>query len=97
MPRILRTPAAEADLWEILLFIARDSEEAAFRLIDSIDERFDLLARFPGAGPARPEISEGLRSFPVGNHLILYKPIDDGIEVMRVVHGARNLRRLFHR
>ena len=96
MPRILRTPAAEADLWEILLFIARDSEEAAFRLIESIDQRFEL-ARFPNAGPARPEISEGLRSFPVGNYLILYKPIDDGIEIMRVVHGARNLRRLFHR
>jgi len=96
MPRILRTPAAEADLWEILLFIARDSEEAAFRLIESIDQRFELLARFPNAGPARPEISEGLRSFPVGNYLILYKPIDDGIEIMRVVHGARNLRRLFH-
>jgi len=67
MPSILRTPAAEADMWEILLFIARDSEEAAFRLIDSIDERFGLLARFPNAGPARPEILEGLRSFPVGN------------------------------
>jgi toxin ParE1/3/4 len=96
MPRILRTPAAEADMWEILLHVARDSEDAAFRLIDSIDERFELLARFPGAGPERPELAPELRSFPVGNYLILYKPLDDGIEVMRVVHGARNLRRLFH-
>ncbi|MGB7157168.1 MAG: type II toxin-antitoxin system RelE/ParE family toxin [Tepidisphaeraceae bacterium] len=97
MPRVIRTPAAEKDLWEIVLHIAPDNEDAAFRLVDAIDERFELLAQFPGAGPARPELLPELRSFPVGNYLILYKPIDDGIEVMRVVHGARNLRRLFHR
>ena len=97
MPRIIRTPAAEEDLWEIVLHIARDNEDAAFRLADAINERFELLVRFPTAGPARPELLPELRSFPVGNYLILYKPIDDGIEVMRVVHGARNLRRLFHR
>ncbi len=84
-------------MWEIILHIARDNEDAAFRLIDTIDERFELLARFPKAGPARPDVLPELRSFPVGNYLIFYRPIDDGVEVMRVVHGARNLRRLFHR
>jgi toxin ParE1/3/4 len=97
MPRIIRTPAAEADLWEIVLHIARDNEPAAFRLADIINEKFELLAQFPGAGPARPELLVDLRSYPVGNYLILYKPIDGGIEVLRLVHGARNLRRLFHR
>ena len=97
MPRIIRTPAAEADLWEIVVYIARDNEDAAFHIVDRINERFEMLSQFPNAGPARPELLPELRSFPVGNYLILYKPIDDGIEVMRVVHGARNLRRLFHR
>ena len=97
MPRVIRTPAAEADLWEIVLQIAPDNEAAAFRLVEAIDERFEVLSRFPLAGPARPELLPELRSFPVKNYLILYKPIDDGIEVMRVVHGARDLRRLFHR
>jgi toxin ParE1/3/4 len=97
MPRVIRTPAADDDLWEILLYIARDNEDAAFRLIDKIEERLSLLAEFPNAGPSRPELMANVRSFPVGNYLIFYQPIDDGIEVLRVVHGARNLRRLFKR
>ena len=97
MPRVIRTPAAEADLWEIVVYIARDNEEAAFHIADRINEKFELLSQFPHAGPARPELLPDLRSFPVGNYLILYRPIEDGVEIMRVVHGARNLRRLFHR
>ena len=97
MPRVLRTPEADDDLWEILVYIARDNEDAAFRLIDTIDEKLYMLAQFPGGGQARPELLPNLRSFPVGNYLIFYRPIEDGIEVLRVVHGARNLRRLFKR
>src|SRR5687767_9888767 len=97
MPRVLRTPEAEDDLWEILVYIARDNEDAAFRLIDHIDEKFQMQALFPGGGQARPELLANLRSFPVGNYLIFYRPIEDGIEVLRVVHGGRNLRKLFRR
>ena len=97
MPRVVRTPQADDDLWEILVYIARDNEDAAFRLIDAIDERFEMLARFPMGGQARPELLPNLRSFPVGRYLIFYRPIEDGIEVLRVLHGARNLRRLFRR
>ena len=49
----------------------------------------------PGLGPERPELGKGLRSFPVGNYLIVYRPANDGIHLIRVVHGSRNLRRLF--
>jgi toxin ParE1/3/4 len=96
-PQIVRTAEAQSDLWEILLFIARDNEDAAFRLIDTIDEKLRMLAEFPGAGQARPELLPNLRSFPVGRYLIFYRPIENGIEVLRVIHGARNLRRLFRR
>lgn len=97
MPRMIYSPTADADLWEILIYVARDNEAAAFRLVETIDEKCRLLARFPGIGTARPELSKNLRSFPYGNYLILYRAIDDGIEVARVVHGARNLRKLFGR
>lgn len=43
----------------------------------------------PGIGVARPEVRPELRSFPVGNYLILYRQIDEGAEIVRVVHGAR--------
>jgi toxin ParE1/3/4 len=97
MPRIVRTPEAYDDPWEIVLYIARDNEAAAFRLADTIDEKFEMLARFPGARQARPELLSNLRSFPVGRYLIFYRPLADGIEVLRVLHGARNLRKIFKR
>lgn len=97
MPQVIRTPAAEDDLWEIVLYIAQDNEEAAFRLADEIDRRFQMLADVTGAGQARPELLPEVRSFPVGNYLIFYRPMSDGVEILRVLHGARNLRRLFGR
>jgi toxin ParE1/3/4 len=42
-------------------------------------------------GAVRDELIPNLRSFPVGNYLIFYKPLPDGIEVLRVLHGARDL------
>jgi toxin ParE1/3/4 len=42
-------------------------------------------------GRARPELRPDLRSFPYGAYLILYRAIDDGVEIVRVVHAARNL------
>jgi toxin ParE1/3/4 len=95
MPRILRTPAAEEDVWEIALYIALDNEAAAVRLLDRFDKTFRMLADFPRGGPARPELGENVRSFPVGNYLVFYRPLDDGIEILRVLHGARDLRRIF--
>ena len=43
-----------------------------------------------GAGP-RSDIVPGVRSFPVGNYLIFYRETGQGIEIIRVLHGARNL------
>jgi toxin ParE1/3/4 len=71
--------------------------EAALRWIDKIDEKIRLLAEFPGLGAQRDELIPHMRSFPVGNYLIFYRAIADGIEVVRVLHGARNLRQVFKR
>jgi len=63
VPRVIRTHAAEDDLWEIVLYIARDNEDAAFRLIDTIDEKFQLLAQFPNAGPHAPSCCATFAAF----------------------------------
>ncbi len=47
-----------------------------------------MLADFPGIGRDRSEFSPGLRSLPVGNYVIYYRRAEDGIQVMRVLHGA---------
>ncbi len=46
-------------------------------------------------GPARPDLAPGLHYFVVGRYLVLYRALRDGIEVVRVVHGARYLPDLF--
>jgi toxin ParE1/3/4 len=83
--------AARQDQFEIWLHVAEDNEGAADRLIEEIDAKVRLLARLPELGRTRPEISKEVRHFPVGNYLIFYRPVPDGIEILRILHGARRL------
>jgi toxin ParE1/3/4 len=53
--------------------------------------RFVALGRNPRIGRARPELRSDLRSFPFGAYPILYRVVDDGVEIVRVVHAVRNL------
>lgn len=86
-----KTVLAENDLEEIWFYIALDNPEAADALLDKIDEQSASLARDPRLGRARLELLDELRSFPVGNYVLFYRPMDDGIEIVRVLHGARDL------
>ena len=95
MSRYRLTEQARADLDEIWLYIAEDNIPAADRFFDTLHERFVLLAGQPFLGRARPELAPNLRSLPVGNYVMLYRPIDDGIEVVRVLHGARDIDAMF--
>src|SRR5262245_55618353 len=94
MPRVLRTPEARLDLLAIWDYVAEGSPEAADRLLDRLDHACSRLAEFPLMGRERPELAPALRSFVVGNYLIFYRPQADGIEVIRVLHGSRDLRRI---
>ena len=87
--------AASADLEEIWLFIAQDDPDAADRFMRTIVSRFPTLASMPHMGRHREDLSARLRSFPVGNYVIFYRPTDSGIEVARVLHGARDFPPLF--
>ena len=87
--------AASADLEEIWLFIAQDDPDAADRFMRTIVSRFPTLASMPHMGRHREDLSARLRSFPVGNYVIFYRPTDSGIEVVRVLHGARDFPPLF--
>jgi toxin ParE1/3/4 len=91
MGRIQRTPRADQDLEELWFFIAQDDPAAADRWLDTLEEKIGLLADNPLMGPARPDIARELRYHPVGNQLLLYRVIQGGIEIVRVVHGARDL------
>jgi toxin ParE1/3/4 len=91
MAKILRSSKAEEDLLEIWSHIADNNPEAADNLLRGIDAACKTLAENPSAGRAREELTPRLRSFVVGNYLIFYRPTENGIIVIRVLHGSRDL------
>jgi toxin ParE1/3/4 len=95
MARATFAPAARSDLTEIAEYVAADSRKAAARLVASFKEQAALLARLPGIGRPRPELQVNVRSFPVGRYVLFYRPIEGGIEVVRVLHGMRDIDRIF--
>ena len=68
----------------------------ADRFAAFIDSQFRALARQPNMGRSRPELANDLRSFPVGRYMIFYVPIPKGVEIVRVLHGARDIRSVLH-
>ena len=92
MPRlaVVRTPAAEEDLIDIWCSIALDAPRAADRVLDRIADRIGQLAAFPDLGPLRPDIAGDARALVEGNYLILYRHDGATVEIVRVVHGARD-------
>jgi toxin ParE1/3/4 len=91
MARVTRRARAEADLIEIWSYIAEDNPQAADQLLDKIDEACARLAEYPYLGRTRPDLAEDLRHSVIGRYLILYREIAGGIEIIRVLHGARHL------
>lgn len=88
-------PQAKLDLEEIFLYIARDGFRAARRMVQRIKQVLRMLAKNPLLGELRPELMPDLRSFSVGNYVVYYLPARNGVDVARILHGARDVTRLF--
>ena len=97
MGLIRRTPTSRKDYRTIWDYMADDNPGAAGALLRDLDRTLAMLSDHPHAGQRRPELRPRLRSFPVGNYLIFYRPIRGGIELVRVLQGARDIRRVFKR
>lgn len=89
------TPQAVQDLEEIYDYIAIDNVNAALRFVDLLEEKFLLLTDSPGIGRHRNELASALRSFPAGNYIIFYRPVGEVIQIIRVLHGARDIEAVF--
>jgi len=96
MPIIIKRPLARSDLAEIWDYIADDNERRADSFIDLFDQKFQELSRHPNLGRSRDELEEGIRSFPVGKNVIFYRIMPEGLEIIRVLHGSRDLNAIFH-
>ena len=88
---------ADFDLEGIWFYFASrtGSIEKADRFIDSITNRFSLLASHPYMGRARDaDLRVGLRTFPVGDYVMVYRIEDGDVMTLRVVRGSRDLQTL---
>jgi toxin ParE1/3/4 len=92
---------AKADLIEIADYIAEDNPEAAERFLDAAEAAFAMIASLPSVGRTfrfQSTRAQGLRGWPVegfARYLIVYRADDSLIEIVRVVHGSRDIAGLF--
>lgn len=91
MSHVTRTPQARRDAISIWQWVADDNPKAADRLLSRFAEIAVLLSTKPGMGRAREDLASGLRSFPVGEYLIFYRPISGGIDIVRIMHGRQDI------
>ncbi len=90
MSRFYLSALARNDLdaiWDYI-GVVNDRPAAARRLVEALFERFAMLSRQPLAGEARDDVAEGVRSFSVGNYVIYYRPVTDGVRIARVLVNA---------
>jgi toxin ParE1/3/4 len=99
--RVVWRRIAELEVVDAAVYIAADNPSAAVRFMDAVDETVQSLVEMPGAGRPRefdhPALA-GMRSRQVKdfeNYLVFYRPTDAGIEVLRVLHGARDIDAIF--
>ncbi len=88
---VLRTQQAEDDLGAILSYLEERSPRAAERLAVLIDEKCALIGQFPQLGRARDDLAPGLRSLPVDSYVLFYRTTEDNIQIIRILHGRRDI------
>lgn len=87
MPQYLRARRADE---EIISAIALENPSAAANMVDRFDEVFHRLAEFPLIGEQhRSSRRRSVRLFPVGNYVVYYRPVQEGVLIMPVWHAAR--------
>ena len=88
------SPAAKADIDGIWIDTAqRWSVDQAETYVRQLARTFDTLASHPSMGPACPEIRAGYRKYPSGSHVVFYKLIEGGVDVVRILHERMDFRR----
>jgi plasmid stabilization system protein ParE len=94
MGRYHLTGPAKDDIREIVRYIRERNPSASVSVRRELQAAMRRLGDFPGMGHVRDELAnESLRVWSVYSYLIVYRPERKPIEVLRVVHGARDLRR----
>ena len=93
--RVQVSREAKADLREIRDHVAAFNVGAAKKLVRQIAATFDTLGDMPMVGRERDDLAVGLQSLVVGKYIVVYRLPEDAVEIVRVLHGARNVPSFF--
>jgi plasmid stabilization system protein ParE len=89
------TQVAKADLLKTLEYLDGDNPGAVLKVVDALDDAMQLLADNPGIGHRRPDLTpQDVRFWSVFRYLAIYRPSTKPLEIVRVLHGKRDVRRL---
>ncbi|BAY91922.1 MULTISPECIES: type II toxin-antitoxin system RelE/ParE family toxin [unclassified Tolypothrix] len=95
MSRYIISPSASRDLNEIADYFLTINLEAGEKLFQEFNRKCQNLAKFPNIGRSYSHIKPELRGLPLDGYVILYRVVDDGVEILRVVNARRDLETLF--
>lgn len=90
-PPYVLVPDAQRDLRDILAFTDQQwgkSQRRTYR--KQLDAAFTQLAQFPGLGNLRPQLGTGVRGHRVGQQVVIYRPSENAILILRVLHVRRD-------
>src|SRR6476469_7107440 len=87
--------AAVQDLNEICDYLAREDVRVASRFFDAVRKKCKLVADFPGMGKRYEQLAPQLRGFTIEKYLVFYYVRENGVDIVRVVSGRRDLDALF--
>ncbi|HEY6347453.1 MAG TPA: type II toxin-antitoxin system RelE/ParE family toxin [Bryobacteraceae bacterium] len=98
MSAYVLTPLAKVDIFDIWAYIAEDSETAADRVQQAVYDACAFVAEGPSRGHTRPDLTARplrfwtLTRYP--NYTVVYRPETSPLEIVAVLHGKRNIRRI---
>ncbi len=94
-PILQFTEVARNDIQETWQYFGEFNEGAAEKLIIQIIDKCEAISMNPKIGRERSELVANLRQFPFKNYNIFYFPIENGVEIYRVLHSSRDSVQVF--
>ncbi|MEA5619065.1 type II toxin-antitoxin system RelE/ParE family toxin [Cronbergia sp. UHCC 0137] len=95
MNRYVINILASRDLNEIAEYFSQNNLEAGEKFFQEFNRKCQQLVFFPNSGKSYLEIRDDLRGLPLEGYIVFYRVLNDGIEILRVVSGRRNLNSVF--
>lgn len=91
MGKVERTRRTRVDMLQIWVYVAERNPPAADRVISRLNADIATLGRNSMIGESIDHLAPGLRRFASGNYVILFRPLENGVRLVRVVHASRSI------